>query len=224
MPSLGYLHSELGPMLSAAFGFHAQYFLLNYIFRFPDFTLAAVEKETAAIPRTVRLFGIHLRWHKPSFFFLETVNRTIEVVVPFCLDQKSKRPTVFAAASDSGALLECLRSRLPTLTLTVPRKTDGDQTSAMLDLALLMTCDEFLGTARSTFSAMVHLRTGRPPWLVLHGARTIWRALTSRIAHCLNYYALTTYRDWLFELSCLGHVKTEGAEARLREYYKYHLL
>jgi hypothetical protein len=222
MPSLAYLHGDFAPMLFAAFGLHAQYFLLNYIFRFPDFALNTVRNATSAIPLGVRLFGIHLRWHLPSFFFLDSINHTIEIVAPFCADQKQKRPTVFAAASDSQELIERLNQQVPLMALNLPRKSDGDQTTALFDLALLMFCDEFLGTARSTFSSMVHLRIGRAPWLILHSARTIWKAHTSQIAHCLNNYALMTPKAWLFELSLVGHVSTDEAEARMRKYYKYY--
>jgi hypothetical protein len=179
MASLAYLHPILGPFIEERFGNHAQYFLLNYLFRFPNKVMTEVQTAIAPLPRTVRLFGIHLRWHKSRHFYLESINATMEVVVPFC--KSLRRPTIFVLASDNRWMMEAFQERIPVFKLDIYRKSDGDHFTAILDLALLMMCDCFLGTARSTFSALVHLRTGKRPWLIEQAAKEIWRAGSSQI-------------------------------------------
>jgi hypothetical protein len=220
MPTLLYLHPLFGPFVTEAFGFHAQHFLLNYICRIPAASLAVVLAAVASLPANVRLFGIHIRWHSARHFYLPSINGTLELLLPFCDDAAAQTPTIFVVASDSFAMVEQLRARLNVFALDVYRKSDGDHFSAILDLALLMYCNEFLATARSTFSAMVHARTGRAPWVIEHGARTIWRASSSQIGHCLNPYSLAKEEERLFELAMLAHVRTQGNVEQLRHYYR----
>jgi hypothetical protein len=123
-------------------------------------------------------------------------------VFPSARAMANECPTIFASASDSAVgaadLVRSFTATFPGL-ITTPtmRKADGDHASARRDVAMLTWADEFLGSSRSSYSSMVHLRTGRRSQVIEKHATTVYLLSSSKVAHHQNMLYNSNTRAWI---------------------------
>jgi hypothetical protein len=138
LSSMVYLHPQLFEFVREAFGHHAQYFMLNYLMRIPDGYITQVTELTKAVPRTVVLFGVHLRFQYAGQYYSRGIAETLSVAVPFCQAQQARRPIAFAFCSDNVELFDRFKSKFKVISAPVYRAPDADHVTALTDLALLI--------------------------------------------------------------------------------------
>ncbi|KAK8881499.1 hypothetical protein M9Y10_004235 [Tritrichomonas musculus] len=194
-----YAHYITSEFCIEHFGMHAVYFLSNFLVRFPKNYINSVLKIFNPIPSSVMVFGVHLRFQFAGQFYSYCVESTMNKVVPFLMSLQKEMPTIFAFSSDSKEMeRDFLKifDRSKILMTNAVRLPDFDHDSALLDLILLMACDECLLSYRSTFSFAVASRTGKRCWFVEKEAPSVFQATNSQagaISMLMHYY---DYNDW----------------------------
>jgi hypothetical protein len=225
LSSMAYMHPTLSAFCIRHFGAHAQFFVMNYIMRIPQRYIDFCRRLTEGVPATVRLFGVHLRYHYADNFYSITMERTLSIAVPFCLDVQAQRPTAFAFATDNWELF--VRFGKAVKVISVPgmiREPDRDHDSALMDLTLLMICEDWLLSARSTFSALVALRVARRFWLIEKYANTIYLVSHSQVAHFQTPMYMNMVQWKPFDISSLGNIGSPGQETAMRYFFRYFVL
>lgn len=216
--SFPYSHYQLGKFLLDHFGIHATYFICNFLMHIP---LSAIEIGRAVIepiPNDIVLFGVHLRFHQPNFFFAYDINRTLSIAIPFLQEYMDKKPTVFALATDSKHIEKGFKAAFPnnTLTTNARRKADKDHISALYDIALLEFCDKLLLTYRSSFSSIVAARTANRPYYIEKESPGVFRVSNSQSGMISMLYHQFDVHDW--QVSRRFRL-TPDDEYILRQYY-----
>jgi hypothetical protein len=224
LSSMAYLHPQLSSFCREHFGSHAQYFLLNYLIRIPIDFRSKCAKLIEFVPRSVRLFGIHLRFHMVDSFFARSVPDVLAVTIPFCKAQMAKRPTQFVLGTDNQALFDEFKRQVDVVSAPVYRKPDSDQPGALTDLTLLMMCEEFLLTARSTFSSMIAIRVGKWAWLMEKNTQEVYRLTHSQVSHQQTplYMHMPQWKP--FDMTAIANMGAPGQVEALRFYYRYFVL
>lgn len=214
----------MNPWLAAAcrrnFGVHAQYFLLNYAGGVPPGTVETAARLLSTVPQGVRCFGVHLRYHCKDSLYSRSVNESFALAGPFCQAMLKRRPTIVVLASDSAEIMGKFRETMQIIETGVKRQTDGPLESAVTDLAIIMMCQEWLLTARSTFSATIGMRVARGFWMIEKYATAVYRVEFSQIGHQETPMFLPD-RASGSELSCMATLRAPGAEETVRFFWKY---
>jgi hypothetical protein len=145
---------------------------------------------------------------------------TCALAVPFCKRQLQLRPTVIALASDNQQLFDMFKEQVSVLSAPVFRQNDADHYTGLTDMAMVMMCQEWLLSARSTFSGIVALRVARKFWMIEKYATAIYRVSSSQVAHYQTplYYPERCSGS---ELSCMARLAVPESEEALRFYWKY---
>jgi hypothetical protein len=224
LSSMIYLHHQLSAFCREAFGMHAHYFLLNYIMRIPARYRDGCKAITNKVPTTVRLFGIHLRFHFANAFFSRGVGQTLGVVLPFCKAQLAHKPTTFVLATDNQDMFNHFNAAIKVLPVPVQRATDGADRWALTDIVMLMLCEEWLLTWRSTYSALVALRLARRVWMVEKYSMTVFLTSHSQVLH-IQTPLYIRMPDWKpFDLNSIASVCGQGQVEAMRFYYRWFVL
>jgi hypothetical protein len=158
--SIIYSNLELSKLIQVNFGFHMHYILSNYLNRFKNEHLKQSLKCYNYIPRDAIVYGLHLRFHKEHFKYVETINKTLNQLfnfLDFCLKNNN---TYLSIGSDSLHIINLLENRYPEKIIiqNVTRGSDNVSISAILDLIMLCGANYFIGTRSSTFSFLVQTR------------------------------------------------------------------
>jgi hypothetical protein len=219
--SMVYLHHQLAQFCKEAFGMHAQYFLVNYLMGIPKRYIDKCRFLTDPVPTTVRLFGLHLRVHFADAFFSRGWKETMSVVVPFCEMQRARKATTFVLATDNQKLFEEFGKVVKVLAAPVHRMTDGSVDSGITDITMLMLCEEWLLTWRSTYSALISQRMGRRPWMVEKYSKQVFM-----VSHSQVIFSQTPLYgqmpDWkVFEMSAVAAIATRGQVESIRFFYRW---
>jgi hypothetical protein len=224
LSSLVYLHRDLAKFCRGAFGIHAQYFLINYIMRIPQRYREKCKALTDGVPATIRLFGLHLRFQYADNFYSRGMKETLAVAMPFCLDQLAHRPTTFVLATDNEQLFAAVSQRIRILAAPIQRVADGQDDSALTDIVMLMLCEEWLLTWRSTYSALISLRMGRRAWVVEKYTNEVYLMSHSQVMHSQTplYIRMVNWKP--FDLNSIGNIGQEGQVEALRYYYRWCVL
>ena len=220
--TMPYSHYQLSEFCFEHFGIHATYFICNFLMRIPDIAMDQAKKVVDSVPPNIQLFGVHLRFQEPNHFFAYNVQRTISTVEGFLQDRASKKPTMFALATDSSAMERQFKSIFPnTICTTALRIPDADHLSALYDIALLEYCEKHLLTYRSTFSYIVMMRLGRNAWFVEKESPGVFNISNSQASMISFIYHQYDVNDWQttrrFRLTAPG-------EKAFRMYFKYFIL
>jgi hypothetical protein len=221
--TMPYANAQLAALCYAHFGRHMVYFVSNFLMRLPAGALREAAAALAAVPRGVRVFGVHLRFHRAGRYFAYSEPRTMRSVLPFLRFASARRPTVFAFASDSALLASHFAFAFPRQTVTTRalRRSDRDHASALFDLALLEMAEERLLTYRSTFSYVAMARTARRAWFVDKETRDVFHVSNSQAAVISMLFHQFDVNDWQtarrFRIS-------DGVEAAFRRYFKFFVL
>jgi hypothetical protein len=178
-------------------------------------------KLTNHVPRTVILFGVHLRFQFAGQYYSRGIPETLRVAVPFCQSQLQKEPTALALCTDNKELFDRFKKHFPVISAPVIRAPDADHVTALTDLVLLLICDEWLLSHRSTFSAVVCFRNARRGYIIEKYASSVWLMSNSQVAIQLTPLFLAMPAWKMFEANCmaltLSHAQLEAA----RYYFKY---
>lgn len=216
-----YAHQITSEFCIEHFGMHAVYFLSNFLIKLPKIHIQKVMQLLNPIPKKILVFGVHLRFQFAGQFYSYSVESTMNKVTPFLKCLQRKTPTIFAFCSDSKDMeREFLRifNRRNVLMTNAIRIPDFDHDSALLDMALLMACDQCLLSYRSTFSYAVASRTGKRCWFVEKEAPSVFQASNSQagaISMLMHYYDVN---DW--QTSRRFCLESEN-ELSFRYYFRY---
>jgi hypothetical protein len=121
-----------------------------------------------------------------------------------------KKPTQFVLGTDNQQLFDRFKHQVNVISAPVYRKTDADHPGALTDLTLLMMCEEFLLTARSTFSAMIALPVAKWAWLIEKDAQEIYRLTHSQVSHHQTPLDLQV-PDWKpFDMTAIANMGRRG--------------
>jgi hypothetical protein len=198
--------------------------MLNYLIRIPTTYRDKCAAFFASTPATVRLWGIHLRFHYANFFFVRTINDVLALVIPFCRSRLAERPTVFALATDSQELFNSITRQIVVVSAPVWRTPDIDQQGALTDMTMLMMCQEFLFTARSTFSSLVGMRVGKRAWVIERNAQEIYMLSHSQVCHHQTPLFLWMPRWKAFDMTAIAAMGGAEQQRVLASYYRYFVL
>jgi hypothetical protein len=224
MSSMVYLHHQLAEVCREAFGIHAQYFLMNYIMRIPEHYVRRCAELTDKIPRMIRLFGIHLRYHWAGSFFCRGIPEALSVVLPFCFAQREHRPTTFVLATDNEELFRALEKVIKPVSAPIRRASDGPDDAGLTDIVMLMMCEEWLLTWRSTYSLLVSLRMGRRVWMIEKYSKEVFLISHSQVSYAQTPLYLGM-PDWKpFELSAIADIGAPGQLEAMRFFYRWLVL
>lgn len=215
-----YTHYELYEFCRKNFGIHAVYFLSNFLVRIPEKNMEIVHSIFKKVPKSLQVFGIHLRFHRPNEYFAYSVEQVIQTVVPFLQIVDKKKPTVFALASDSEELVRSLRSVFPNNTITTDsiKKSDYDHVTALTDVAFIMMANQCLLTYRSTFSFTIASRMGKRAFFYEKESPGIFRAGNSQATAVSMIYHQWDFNDW--QTSRRFRLKPQHEEA-IRYFFRY---
>jgi hypothetical protein len=111
---------------------------LNYLARIPESQIQKCKEFLGSVPKTVRVIGIHIRFHWAGWFYSRGIQEAIDVVIPFCDKRSAEKPTVFALATDNMPLFQQLQKRRTFMALPVVRSKGIDHTSALTEFTMLM--------------------------------------------------------------------------------------
>jgi hypothetical protein len=221
--TMPYTNPELANFCYTHFGRHMVYFVCNYLMRIPERAMEEARKVIDPIPREIRTFGVHLRFHQAGRYFSYSEKRTMKTVRPFLNSVMAEKPTVFAFASDSATLERYFVTafRGKTVRTRAVRKSDRDHASALFDLALLEMSEELLLTYRSTFSYIAMARTARRAWFVDKETPDVFQISNSQATIISMAFHQFDCNDWQtsrrFRIS-------GGVEATWRQYFQYFIL
>jgi hypothetical protein len=224
LSSMIYLHPQLSRFCRDTFGLHANYFMLNYIMRIPERYLKNCEAFLERVPRTVRLFGMHLRYHYADNFYSRGIPQTLAAVLPFCTDQLAFRPTVFFLATDNQDLLNAVKQQITVITAPVRRGADGPDDSALTDIVMLMMCEEWLLSWRSTYSGLISLKMGRRCWMIEKYSTHVFLASHSQILHFQTPLYIKMWEWKSFDLNSIAEIRPHGQVENMRYYYRWFIL
>lgn len=218
-----YTNSQTYEFSVKHFGMHAAYFICNFLTKIPGPAIENAKKIVSSVPADVRVFGVHLRLQFPGQFYSHSVERTMEVVIPFLKSKRREMPTIFAFASDSKDMeVEFLKHfKDCTIQTDVTRVADFDHDSAIYDIALLEMADELLLTYRSTFSYVCAMRTGKRAWFVEKESSNVFISSNSQSTAISTLYHQFDHNDWQLNRR-VRH--TRSNEKALRYYMKYFLV
>jgi hypothetical protein len=191
--------------------------------RFPESALDEAKSVVNPIPMDIRVFGVHLRFHKAGRYFSYSERRTLKSVLPFLRFVSDQCPTVFAFASDSIVLESRFAFAFPRqmVKTRAVRKADRDHVSALFDMALLEMSEELLLTYRSTFSYIAMARTARRAWFVDKETLDVFQISNSQATIISMLFHNFDVNDW--QTSRRFHV-SGGVESAFRRYFKYFIL
>ena len=217
-----YTHHELFSYSYEHFGMHAVYFISNFLVKIPEVHIKMAIAIIDTVPKSVFLFGVHLRLQYSGQFYSHSVESTMNKITPFLSGLLKEKPTIFAFASDSKEMELCFNQRFypNTIMTTAIRIPDFDHISALLDLSFLMACNECLLSFRSTFSYSIASRMGKRCWFVEKEAPSIFQATNSQagsISMLMHYFDVN---DWQV---CRRFILNEENEIAFRYYYKYYM-
>lgn len=221
--TMPYAHYQLGEFCFKHFGIHATYFICNYLMYIPDIAMKQAKAVVDTVPKSIVLFGVHLRYQEPNHFFSKDVHTTIKAIKRFLIDQNNKKPTVFALATDSPLMERSFKMIFPnnTIATNALRIPDADHLSALYDIALLEYCQKYLLTYRSTFSYIVAARTAKRAYFVEKESPDVFDISNSQSSMISMVYHQFDINDW--QVSRRFHVTPHG-EYILRRYYLSFLL
>ena len=168
LPYFLLMESTFANYIYSNFGIHFVYYLLNYATDISDDIKEVVFKIFNSIPPNTKVIGIHIRHHNSrSGQFISSLEKIDNTVVPFLRD-KFENGIYIAIASDSQTFIDHFKALFPNnlIVANVERKADGETDSAMTDIALLMMCNEMIGTLRSTFSCVAAQRAMIRPYFL----------------------------------------------------------
>jgi hypothetical protein len=218
-----YTNPDMAAFCYAHFGLHMVYFVCNYAMRIPEQALDHATQVLAPVPRDVRTFGVHLRFHIAGEYFAYSVARTFASVEPFLLHLSKQKPTVFAFASDSADLEKRFGQTFgrQMVKTDAVRQSDGDHSSALDDLTMLEMSDDLLLTYRSTFSYIAMARTARKAWFIDKETPDVFQVSNSQASIISMIYHQFDFNDW--QPSRRFHI-SPGVVATWRLYFKYFML
>jgi hypothetical protein len=205
------------------FGFHAVYFLCNFLIRIPKPQFKSAQETVSAIPKHTFLMGVHLRLQFPGQFYSYGAEQTMKSITPFLTFFTKKRPTVFGLASDSPFVISAFREVFGTKTVLTRamRVADADHDSALLDIALLEMANDCLMSFRSTFSFVVTARRARPSFWVEKEGKDVFKITSSQAGAISMLFHYWNVNDWQLSRRC---EITEQSEFSIRFYFKYFIL
>jgi hypothetical protein len=114
------------------------------------------------------IFGIHIRIHQEHFLYVDTLQKTFEQVVSI-LDKIAKiKNMFFALASDSSLMITYLKNRYEKMVLlnNIERGPDRSFESALIDMAMLIGSNFFIGTQSSSYSYIIHARLNLKAFII----------------------------------------------------------
>jgi hypothetical protein len=127
-------------------------------------------------------------------------------------------------ATDNQEMLNAVNSRVKVITAPVRRGADGPDDSALTDIVMLMMCEEWLLTWRSTYSGVVHLRMGRRCWMIEKYATKVILASHSQHLHSQTPLYIKMWEWKPFDISSIANVGSPGQEENLRYFYRWFVL
>lgn len=132
------------------------YFISNFLCRIPQSSIGEANKIVSYVPKSKKLIDIHLRFQFPGQFYSYSIERTMNMIRG-CV-QERVCDSVFAFASDSADMEAAFYGEFGRFTINSDAigRSDFDYYSDLIDIALLMNCDECLLSYRSTFSYALH--------------------------------------------------------------------
>lgn len=217
--SMIYTHNELYDFCMKHFGIHAVYFLSNFLVRIPDANMKVVNSIFDKVPKSLNIFGVHLRFHKAGEYFAYSVDQTISTVTPFLQNIAHRKPTIFALASDSEELIRVFRSIFnDTITTDSIKRSDFDHVTALTDIAFLMMSNQCLLTYRSTFSFTIASRMGKRAYFYEKESPGIFQAGNSQATAVSMIYHQWDFNDW--QTSRRFRLKPQHEQA-IRYFFRY---
>ena len=215
-----YTHNELYEYCRTHFGIHAVYFLSNFLVRIPEKNMEIVNSIYEKIPKSIKVFGVHLRFHKAGEYFAYSVDQVIKTVTPFLQLVEKTKPTIFALASDSEELVRNFRSIFANNTITTDsiKKSDYDHVTALTDVAFLMMSNQCLLTYRSTFSFTIASRMGKRAFFYEKESPGIFQAGNSQATAVSMIYHQWDFNDW--QTSRRFRLKPQHENA-IRYFFRY---
>jgi hypothetical protein len=178
-----YANEEIGKIAFDYFGFHAGYFLSNWVDRLKKETLNSALSLFGKYPKNIPILGLHIRvQYAPKFMYVESERKAFKVFSMFIEGFLNKTNGMIAFASDYDSLVNQAKEKYfnKIIISDVERIPDRNNKPALIDFAMLMNCNEFVGTYRSTFSEMVHIRTGIRPYYAEKRAASVFLASNSQ--------------------------------------------
>lgn len=217
-----YLNEFTSNFITSHFGFHGIFFLLNYIAKFPDNILKTTAQIFENIPNNSFVLGVHARIHKPGHYYSRGVNETFLVLSNFLDDFFKTENRFVAIATDFESLFKKIQNRYGDKVLfsNAVRKPDTDHLTALIDMAMLMSCNQVIATYRSTFSFLINHRANLKPLVVEKEAPEIFDLSHSQVTGISPIRHKTDKDSW--KTNYIVHLcGSEGQTAALRNYFSY---
>ena len=151
------------------FGLHCSYFLGNYFSRFPSTIMMERKRILSTIPNNCSLLGVHARFHRSGQYYSKGINYTVSTLFPDIDKRMNDFPNIhIIIASDNNKIIDSFVRRYGSKVhfSKAIRKADQDHVGAMLDMSLLISCNNIIGTFRSSFSYIVSSRFGNRCWWI----------------------------------------------------------
>lgn len=165
------------------FGLHFVYYLSNFAESPSKIVFDVVMQLFESIPKSVKVFGAHIRTHSQfGKVFITNTERVTNLIVPFLKD-KMKNKNYVALATEKDMYVNVFKKEFGNrlIILNIKRKYDGPKFDASLDILLLMCCNHLIGTWRSSFTAIVGMRTMQRVYYVSNENPNIFRMSNSQM-------------------------------------------
>ncbi|KAH0793384.1 hypothetical protein GPJ56_002686 [Histomonas meleagridis] len=221
--SMIYVQHQLSAFAYSHFGMHAIYFLSNFLIEIPNENLEYILKLFKTVPKNVRIFGIHLRFHMPGHYFTYGIQPNMKALVPFLLDKMNNKPTMFAFTSDSKDMEKEFLKVFGNYTILTDsvKRPDFDHASALVDILFMTATNECLGTFRSSFSFNAISKMCKRGYYIEKYSAQIFQMSNSQVGAISMQYHAWDRHDWQTSRRFVLAVQSEKC---LRLFFNYFIL
>lgn len=222
--SLMYFNSDVSEFAIKNFGFFAAYFLSNWIDRFSQNVTAPSNELFQNISFDTLVLGIHFRSDNDlTQKYMVDVESALNIVFSFADLWMNRNNGLIVIAADSQEIIQRFSKRYGKNLLFIQvsiRGSDIAFSTAFLDLEVLLNCNEYIGTFRSTFSHIVSIRSLIPTYFFERSGLEIWKSQNSQLGSIITFFE-SEHDHWCVQ----EMINVPGPNIlSLRYFYKYFLI
>jgi hypothetical protein len=194
------------------FGFHAPYFLSNWI---DIINQDAIKESLQAFQKfssKTKVLGVHARSHDLiDSWYMKTEKEYFNELFPFVDNYLKKPNTAVAMASDNDNFNHKMKNRYGDkfTYVNIYRGVDANHPGDLIDFAMLMSCDELVGSYRSTYTNMVHVKSGMKAWVYERESHWIFQLSHSQTS---VLSPIAEFHTYFVQLREIYHLKGENGK------------
>lgn len=201
-----YIIQETTDFALPRFGKNAAYFLSNWVQQFKPSIINQALELYKNIPKNKIILGIHSRVHAIfNSWWIKSEQHYFSAIIPFVEKFIQRTDGYVVFTSDNTAFIERMKNVFgkKIICADLSRGTDSFHYNALIDFAMLMYADVFLGCFRSTFSNMISVRTGIKPFIYERTSSQIFQlsnSQTSTLSGIGEYHSYFSEVRWAYRL------------------------